>query len=61
MRECHYCPWCGDMIMDGEVCYRFGDKIIHQECFKDFVFEEYETEELAVILGFERNVAGNDF
>ena len=50
------CPWCGDPILDGEVCYKFDGKLVHQECFKDFIFENIEVEELAAILDCERNV-----
>ena len=55
------CPWCGDPILDGEVCYKFEGKLVHQECFKDFIFEDLDVEELANILECDRKVAGYVF
>lgn len=50
-----YCSACGDAILPGEVAYFTGEGHLHEECLKEFVFEEFSTDELARALGFRRS------
>lgn len=56
-----YCKQCGDPILSGEYYYEFDGNLIHRECFKDFIFEDLDVEELANILECDRKVAGYVF
>lgn len=49
-----YCAACGDVILPGEAAYFTGEGHLHEECLKEFVLEEFGTDELARALGFVR-------
>lgn len=50
-----YCAACGDTIGSGETAYFTGEGHVHEECLKEFVMEEFSTDELARALGFTRS------
>lgn len=50
-----YCSACGDAIVPGEPAYFTGEGYVHEECLKEYVLEEFSTDELACALGFLRS------
>ncbi|MCQ2418800.1 MAG: DUF2175 domain-containing protein [Clostridia bacterium] len=49
-----YCAACGDAIVPGEAAYFTGEGHLHEECLREYVLEEFGTDELARSLGFVR-------
>lgn len=46
------CAYCREDIYEGTECFCRGYKLIHVECFEDYVKDEYTETELAGALGF---------
>ena len=49
------CVGCGEAVCDGDGCFRTDEgRLVHEECFLDYVLDRFGADSLAEELGYER-------
>ena len=51
------CAYCGEAVERGETFYEMDGKMLHEECFLEYVLAHYGLDKLADELGYEKGTA----